>query len=265
MLQSPVAEQSDYSSLELIAYGGSPIAESLLQQAMRTFKCDFVQVYGLTEVSGPGTFLNQDDHRLAASTQPGLLRSAGRPVGECRMRIVDPVSGQDLPEGETGEIWLESVRNLKSYWRDPKATLAVFPEGRNERGGWFRTGDAGYVKDGYLYINDRIKDMIISGGENIYPAEIENVLAAHPAVSECAVIGVPDERWGEAVKACVVLRPQQSPEAAEIIAWLRDRLAHYKCPKTVDYLPSLPRTPSGKLLKRELRRPYWQGEQRGVS
>src|SRR4030095_3919094 len=147
MLQSPVAGQSDYSSLEVIAYGGSPIAESLLQQAIRTFKCDFVQVYGLTEVSGPGPFLNQEDHRLAASTRPELLRSAGRPIGECRMRIVDPVTGQNLPEGKTGEVWLETVRNLKEYWRDPKATLAVFPDGRNERGGWFRTGDAGYVKD----------------------------------------------------------------------------------------------------------------------
>jgi len=265
MLQSPVADQGDYSSLEVIAYGGSPIAESLLQQAMRTFKCDFVQVYGLTEVSGPGTFLNQEDHRLAASTRPELLRSAGRPIGECRMRVVDPVTGQDLSEGKTGEVWLETVRNLKEYWRDPKATLAVFPEGRNERGGWFRTGDAGYVKDGYLYINDRIKDMIISGGENIYPAEIENVLAAHPAVRECAVIGVPDERWGEAVKACVVLRPQKSPDAVEIIAWIRERLAHYKCPKTVDFVPSLPRNPSGKLLKRVLRQPYWEGRQREVS
>lgn len=265
MLQSPVAQRSDYSSLEVIAYGGSPIAESLLQQAMHTFKCDFVQVYGLTEVSGPGTFLNQEDHRLAASARPELLRSAGRPIGECRMRIVDPVTGHGLPDGTTGEVWLETVRNLKEYWRDLKATLAAFPEGRNERGGWFRTGDAGYLKDGYLYINDRIKDMIISGGENIYPAEIENVLAAHPAVSECAVIGIPDERWGEAVKACVVPRPQQSPDAAEIIAWLRERLAHYKCPKTVDFLPSLPRNPTGKLLKRVLRQPYWEGRQREVS
>jgi acyl-CoA synthetase (AMP-forming)/AMP-acid ligase II len=265
MLQSPGAERSDYSSLEVIAYGGSPIVESLLRQAMRTFGCDFVQVYGLTEVSGPATFLNQEAHRLAASTRPELLRSAGLPIGECRMRIVDPVTGQDVPEEKTGEVWLETVRNMKEYWRDPRATLAAFPEGRNERGGWFRTGDAGYVKDGYLYINDRIKDMIISGGENIYPAEVENVLAAHPAVAECAVIGVPDERWGEAVKACVVLQPQQAPDTAELIAWLRERLAHYKCPKTVDVLPSLPRNPSGKLLKRVLRQPYWEGQQREVS
>lgn len=121
------------------------------------------------------------------------------------------------------------------------------------------------MKDGYLYINDRIKDMIISGGENIYPAEIENVLAAHPAVSECAVIGVPDERWCEAVKACVVLRPEQSRDAAEIIAWVRKRLAHYKCPETVDFMHSLPRIPTGKLLKRGLSRPYWEGRQREVS
>jgi acyl-CoA synthetase (AMP-forming)/AMP-acid ligase II len=265
MLQSPAAEQGDYSSLELIAYGGSPIAETVLQQAMRAFRCDFLQVYGLTEVSGPGTFLTQEDHRRAASTEPELLRSAGRPVGECRMRIVDPVTGKDLPDGKTGEVWLETVRNLKEYWRDPEATRRAFPEGRNQRGGWFRTGDAGYLKDGYLYINDRIKDMIISGGENIYPAEIENVLAAHPAVSECAVIGVPDERWGEAVQACVVLRPGQSADAVGIIGWLRERLAHYKCPKTVDFMETLPRTPSGKVLKRVLRQPYWEDRQRQVS
>jgi long-chain acyl-CoA synthetase len=264
MLQSPAAKTGDYSSLKLLAYGGSPISDTVLQQAMETFQCDFLQVYGLTEVSGPATFLSQDDHRRA-SHDPSLLRSAGRPIGNCAMRIVDPVTGQDLPEGETGEVWLETVRNLKEYWRDPEATRRVFPEGRNERGGWFRTGDGGYVKDGHLYINDRIKDMVISGGENIYPAEIENLLMKHPAVADGAIIGVPDPTWGEAVKACVVLRPGAQASEREIIDWMRERLAHYKCPKSIDFVDALPRNPSGKILKRVLREPYWQGQQRSVA
>jgi acyl-CoA synthetase (AMP-forming)/AMP-acid ligase II len=263
MLQAPQAASADYGSLKLIAYGGSPISETVLQQAMRTFQCDFLQVYGLTEVSGPGTFLSQEDHRRAAR-QPELLRSAGRPVGGCRLRIVDPTSGQDLPEGCTGEVWLETVRNLKEYWRDPEGTRRVFPEGRNDRGGWLRTGDGGYTKDGYLYINDRIKDMIISGGENIYPAEIENVLMAHPDVADGAVIGVPDATWGEAVKACVVRKPGATVSASDIVEWMRQRLAHYKCPKSIDFLDTLPRNPSGKILKRLLREPYWRGQERAV-
>jgi long-chain acyl-CoA synthetase len=264
MLQSPAATQGDYRKLKLIAYGGSPISETLLQQAMDTFKCDFLQVYGLTEVSGPATFLSQEDHRLA-STKPSLLRSAGKPIGNCRMRIVDPVSGKDMPEGQTGEVWHESVRNLKEYWRDPEATRRAFPEGRNERGGWLRTGDGGYVEDGYLYIHDRIKDMVISGGENIYPAELENLLMKHPAVFDGAIIGVPDVKWGEAVKACVVLRPGMQATQGEIIDWMRERLAHYKCPKSIDFVDALPRNPSGKVLKRVLREPYCNGLQRAVA
>ena len=145
-----------------------------------------------------------------------------------------------------------------------RATAAVFPLGRQDGKGWLRTGDAGYLRDGYLYIHDRIKDMVISGGENIYPAEVENVLARHPAVAECAIIGVPDERWGEAVKACVVLKPGASATEHEIIAFMRDNLAHFKCPKSVDFCDVLPRNPSGKLLKRVLREPYWQGRDRAV-
>lgn len=263
MLQSPAAEKGDYSRLKMIAYGGSPIAETVLQQAMKVFGCDFLQVYGLTEVSGPATFLSQEDHRRAMA-QPELLRSAGRPIGECRMRIVDPVTGEDLPEGKTGEIWLQSVRNLKEYWRDPDATRRAFPQGRDERGGWFRTGDGGYAQEGYLYINDRIKDMIISGGENIYPAEIENVLMKHPAVADGAIIGVPDPTWGESVKACVVRRPAATATDREIIDWMRERLAHFKCPKTIDFVEALPRNPSGKILKRVLREPYWNGHERAV-
>jgi acyl-CoA synthetase (AMP-forming)/AMP-acid ligase II len=265
MVQSPAAAGGNYRSLRLIAYGGSPISETLLTQAMAVFGCDFLQVYGLTEVSGPGTFLMPEDHRRALQQQPRLLRSAGRPAEPCAMRIADPATGAAVPDGQTGEVWLETVRNFTGYWRDEAATAAAFPEGRNARGGWFRTGDAGFIEDGYLYINDRIKDMIVSGGENIYPAEIENLLMKHPAVADGAIIGVPDATWGEAVKACVVLRPGTSATERELIDWLRGQMAHFKCPKTVDFVDTLPRNPSGKLLKRVLRAPYWEGQQRGVA
>jgi len=161
-------------------------------------------------------------------------------------------------------VLIESPGNMIGYWRNPEATAAAFPEGRNANGGWFRSGDGGYLEGGYLYINDRIKDMIISGGENIYPAEIENLLMQHPAVADGAVIGVPDATWGESVKACVVRRPGVDVSEREIIDWMRERLAHYKCPKSIDFVEALPRNPSGKLLKRILREPYWQGRTRAV-
>ena len=267
MLQQPGVRAADYRKLRLIAYGGSPISDALLKEAMAVFGCDFLQVYGMTEVSGPITFLMPDDHRaaLADPARSAALRSAGRPAGGARLRIVDPLLLRDLPEGRVGEIWVESVRNLKGYWRDAAASERAFPEGRNGRGGWLRTGDAGYLQDGLLYIHDRIKDMIISGGENIYPAEIENVLMAHPDVADGAVIGVPDDTWGESVKACVVLRPGASAGAAELIAYLRARLAHYKCPRSIDFHEALPRNPSGKLLKRLLREPYWHDRVRAVN
>ncbi len=264
MLQSPAAETGDYRTLKLIAYGGSPISERVMSDAMRVFGCDFLQVYGLTEVSGPATFLFPRDHRADGSNTE-ILRSAGKPIGGARIRIVDPVTHKDLPDGQTGEIWIECDRNLKEYWGNPEATRQAYPEGRNERGGWLRTGDSAYMKDGYIYINDRIKDMIISGGENIYPAEIENVLMTHPSVFDCSIIGVPDPVWGEAVKACVVLKPGVVATAPEIIAWLRERMAHYKCAKSVDFVDELPRNPSGKVLKRILREPFWKGRERAVN
>jgi acyl-CoA synthetase (AMP-forming)/AMP-acid ligase II len=246
----------------LLAYGGSPISETVLKQAFDTFRCGFLQVYGLTEVSGPATFLFPEDHR---SGDADKLRSAGRPIGGGRLRIVDPVTMKDLPDGEVGEIWIESDRNLLEYWREPEATARAYPEGRNANGGWFRSGDGGYVKNGYLYVSDRIKDMIISGGENIYPAEVENVLMRHPAVADGAVIGVPDEKWGEAVKACVVLKPGVPATEREIIDFMRENLAHFKCPKSLDIVTELPRNPSGKILKRTLRAPYWQGRERLIN
>jgi long-chain acyl-CoA synthetase len=163
-------------------------------------------------------------------------------------------------------VWIRSKQNLKAYWADPDATAAAYPEGRDADGiGWFRSGDAGYLKDGYLFIHDRVKDMIVSGAENVYPAEIENALMTHPGVADVAVIGVPDDRWGETVKAVLVTAPGKNPSDDELAAWCRERLAHYKCPTSFDRVESIPRNPSGKILKTELRKPFWAGRERLVN
>jgi acyl-CoA synthetase (AMP-forming)/AMP-acid ligase II len=258
MLAAPGAASADYSSLKGISYGASPISDKVLVEALRTFKCDFMQVYGLTETTGAITMLPPEDHDPDGPRKP-LLRSAGKPIENVELRVVGPGGDQDCAEGEVGEILIRSPQNMKGYWGNPKATANAFLGG-----GWFRSGDAGYLKDGYLFLHDRIKDMIISGGENIYPAEVENVLMQHPALADGAVIGVPDETWGEAVKACVVLKPGVKASAAEIIGFMRSRIAHYKCPKTVDFLEAIPRNPTGKILKRVLREPYWRGQERRI-
>lgn len=263
MLQAPNAATGDFSSLEIVAYGGSPVSEKLLTDAQRTFQCGLMQIYGMTETAGTLTSLSPEDHD-PNGPRAHLLRSAGMPIPGVELRIVSMETMADAKELEVGEVWVRTRQNMKGYWRNPKATGAIFPQGRDENGGWLRTGDAGYLKDGYLYIHDRIKDMIISGGENIYPAEVENALANHPAVAEYAVIGVPDEKWGEAVKACVTLKPGTTATEREIIDFTRERLAHYKCPKSVDILETLPRNPSGKVLKRILREPYWKDADRQV-
>jgi long-chain acyl-CoA synthetase len=176
------------------------------------------------------------------------------------LRVVDPDTGEDVPVGQVGEVWTRSVNNMLGYWGKPEETAATLrPDG------WLRTGDAGYLDgEGYLFLHDRMKDMIVSGGENIYPAEVENVLLAHGDVADCAVIGVPDDRWGETVKAIVVLAPGAELDAAQVIAFCRERLAHYKCPTSVEAIDALPRNPSGKILKRQLREPYWEGRERRI-
>lgn len=252
-----VGEQA-YPSLETIVYGASPITDEILVRSMETFHCDFIQVYGLTETTGAITILRPDDHD-PGGPKKGLLRSAGRPWGDTEIRIVDNLGEKDLPDGEVGEIWIKSSQNMKGYWKQPEATQEAFPED-----GWFASGDAGYLENGYLYIHDRVKDMIISGGENVYPAEVENVLMGHEEVADVAVIGVPDDRWGETVKAIVVREPDSEVTDRDLIDYCRELLAHYKCPTSVDWMDELPRTPSGKLLKTELREPYWEGEDRRV-
>ncbi|MGE5132630.1 MAG: class I adenylate-forming enzyme family protein [Gemmatimonadota bacterium] len=240
---------ADLSSLREIAYGTAPITPSSLTAALATFGCRFRQIYGNTESQSMISLLAPEDHR----PDHPRLASAGRVSFGWEVRIVGP-DGSDLPAGTPGELLIRGECLLAGYWRDPDATAAAFADG-----GWYRTGDiASLTADGYLYILDRARDMIISGGENIYPAEVEAVLARHPAVAEVAVLGRPDATWGEAVHAVIVPAAGQAAgagdiEAGDIIAWCRGQLAHFKCPRSVEFAATLPRTTTGKVLKRELR------------
>ncbi len=251
MLQAPGIEHADLSSLQLLMYGAAPIGEVLLRRALERLRCGFMHAYGMTETSGTVVVLTSEDHELEGE-RSGLLRSVGRAMPWVELRIIDPTTLNDVTTGEVGEIWVRSGMVMKGYWNNPDATReALMP------GGWLRTGDAAYQDaQGYVYLFDRFKDMIISGGENIYPAEVENALNAHPAILEVAVIGVPHERWGETPKAIVVLRPDQRADEQELIAFARERLARYKCPTSFEFAAALPRNASGKLLKPELRRIY---------
>jgi len=257
VVRQPKARQTDYSKLKYIMYGASPIPLELLRECIEVFGCGFVQMYGMTETCGTIVALPPEDHDPAGSPR---MRSAGKALPGVELAILD-AEGNRLPPGEVGEIATRSPANMTGYWGLPEATAKTI-----DAEGWLRTGDAGYLdEDGYLYIHDRVKDMIISGGENIYPAEVENAIFGHPDVADVAVIGVPSERWGEEVKAVVVPKPGRSIEAESIIAWARERIAHYKAPKSVDVIEALPRNPSGKILRRELREPYWAGRERRVS
>ena len=249
----PESQGGNYSTLKNVLYGASPISPAVLQRSIDTFNCRFTQVYGLTETTGAITFLQFEDH------QGEKLLSCGRAAFGADMKVVDP-DGNEVPHGEIGEIVYRGPGVMQGYWNRPKDTADQI------RDGWFCTGDAGTEDaDGFFYIKDRIKDMIVSGGENIYPAELESVLAAHPAIADVAVIGVPDTQWGEIVKAIVVRTPGQDLTAEELIEWSRPKLAGYKRPRTVDFTESIPRNPSGKILKRELRQPFWEGATRQVN
>jgi len=255
LLQVPGADKTDFSSLQRVFYGASPISEDVLLRAKKLFGCSFAQLYGLTETVGAGTALDDPSHDPAR----GKLRSCGKPYPGFEIRVVG-ADGKPVPQGEVGEIVMKSPTVMKGYWGKPEATEKAIVDG------WFLTGDAGFFdEEGYLYIHDRVKDMIVSGGENIYPAEVENALMGHPALADVAVIGVPDPKWGEAVKACVVLKPGVQANADDIVAFCKERIASYKCPKTVDFVAALPRNPSGKILRRELREPYWAGKERRVN
>jgi long-chain acyl-CoA synthetase len=259
LLATPGIEKADLSSLDTIFYGASPIAEDVLIRCMDVIGCRFAQVYGMTETSGAIVRLDYEDHDPVGDRRH-LLRAAGKALPGVEIRIVDPDTGDDVGPGPVGEIWTRSAYNMLGYWQKPEETASAIVDG-----GWLRTGDAGYLDDeGYLFLHDRIKDMVVSGGENIYPAEVENILLGVPGVVDAAVIGVPDDSWGETVKAVVVRGPDTEVSADDVIAFCRQRLAHYKCPTSVDFVETLPRNPSGKILKRELREPYWVGRERRV-
>jgi long-chain acyl-CoA synthetase len=260
MLMVPGVQDMDFSALRTIVYGASPISVEVLSKSIDTFGCDFIQAYGLTETTGAIVCLMPEDHD-PHGPNAHRLRAAGKVMSGVELRIVSPETGTDAGVGEVGEIWARTGQNMKGYWQKPEETAAtITPDG------WLKTGDAGYMDtDGYLYIHDRVKDMIISGGENIYPAEIENALMSHPDVADVAAIGVPSEKWGETVKAVVVKAEGTDPTPEDIIAFSRERLAHFKCPTSVDFVDALPRNPSGKILRRELRAPHWEGRERGVN
>ena len=257
LLNHPRVHEVDFSRLKYVTYGASPIPLELMREAMRVMGCGFVQMYGMTETSGTIVALDPEDHVPEGSPR---MRSVGKPLAGVEIKVID-AAGNEVPVGTVGEIATRSSKNMRGYWNNPEATAATI-----DADGWLRTGDAGYLdEDGYLYIHDRVKDMIISGGENVYPAEVENALYSHPKVADVAVIGVPDPKWGEAVKACVVVKPGETLTEAELIAHARKLIAGYKCPKSVDFLEALPRNPSGKILRRELRAPYWAGKDRNVN
>ncbi len=250
----------DISSLRNIQYGGGPMPRSVVENALRRFPCTLIQGYGQTE-GMTMSFLSQEDHQRAiAGEHPERLASCGREGFVTQIRVADP-EGNDVPrDGSTpGEILVRSEANMVGYWRRPELTAQTI------RDGWMWTGDiATWDADGYLFIVDRAKDMIISGGENIYSTQVEAAIHQHPAVLESAVFGVPDEVWGEAVKAVVVLKPGATATAEEIIATAGEHLASYQKPKSVDFVDSLPKAPTGKILKRALRDPYWKNQESQV-
>ena len=247
----------DTSSLQLVLYGASPIDDALLLQALEKLpRASFCQLYGMTELSPVVTVLAAWCHQL---DQPAhRRRSAGRPVPIAEVRIVD-AAGAPLPNGSVGEIAVRGAMVMSGYWNQPEQTAAVL------RGGWMHTGDGGRMDDdGFLYIVDRLKDMVVTGGENVYSAEVENAIAQLPQVSMCAVVGVPDAQWGERVHAVVVLRDGAALSAETLVAHCRTLIAGYKCPRSVEFAETLPLSPAGKILKYQLRAPHWAGHQRQV-
>ena len=256
LLSEPKCKKTDFSSLEYIVYGGSPIAESLLKKAIATFGCDLAQIYGMTETGNCAVSLLPEAHK---STNKEILKAAGKPFPGVSIKIIDS-EGKELSCSQVGEVCIKSPANMIGYCKLPEATAKTLIDG------WIHTGDAGYFdEEGYIYICDRFKDMIVYGGENVYPAEIENILYEHPAVREVAVIGVPDEDFGETIKAIVVLKAGIKASALDIINFVRGKIADFKLPRSVEFTESLPRTPSGKLQKGKIREKYWQGYQRRVN
>jgi acyl-CoA synthetase (AMP-forming)/AMP-acid ligase II len=260
LVTHPNLPRTDLSSLRHLAYGASPMPEALLREAMRALQgCQFFQAYGQTELSPVATILAPEYHTFEGP-KAGKLASAGRVSPCCEVQVVDP-SGSELPRGTVGEIRVQGLNAMLGYWNKPEETAATL------RGGWVHTGDAGWMdEEGFLYVVDRVKDMIISGGENVYTAEVENACVSHPAVSQCAVIGIPDDEWGEAVHAIVILKDGQRVTASDLIGHCHGLIAGYKCPRSVETRTDpFPLSGVGKVLKRELRKPYWGTRDRQVN
>ena len=237
-------------TLGTLQYGAMPIGESLLRESLDTFGCRFVQYFGMTENTGSVTVLEPDDHDPA---RPHLLKSVGKPYPGMSLQIRGP-DRQVLPRGEAGEIWIQSPTRLSGYWNLPDKTNEMLVDG------WYATGDGGYVDDeGFLYLTDRIKDMIVSGGENVYPVEVEEAMRQHPAVLDAAVVGISDARWGEMVAAVVELRSGHAATEEELRAFARERIAGFKCPKLIRFASPLPRTASGKVKRADLRKQMQAG------
>jgi acyl-CoA synthetase (AMP-forming)/AMP-acid ligase II len=259
VVDSPRVGKRHAGTLRCVHYASAPMPLPVLRRALDTFGPVFIQMYGMTECQGL-TLLKKHQHKPNGSPEDvKRLGSVGQIAYGCSLRIVAP-DGTDCPAGEAGEIWLGTVAVMQGYWNNHVATIEAL------RDGWMHTGDVGYADEqGFLYIVDRKKDMIISGGENIYSWEVEEALRTHPAVSEVAVIGVPDTQWGESVKACVVLRPHVPATAQDLIDHCRASIASYKKPRSVDFMDALPRLAAGKVDKKALREPYWSGRSKQVS
>lgn len=259
MLQVDSLEQYDLGRFRLLIYAASPMPVELLKQAMNRFKCQFFQLYGQTETGPCTTALRPENHLLEGSeAELARLASAGRPVLDYELRIVD-AHGNDAAVGEVGEIIVRSEAMTIGYWELPEETARAI------RDGWLYTGDFGrFDEERYVYIVDRKHDMIISGGKNIYPREIEELIYAHDAVLEVAVIGVPDDYWGESVKALVVLKQGKAATEEEIIDLCKENIASYKKPRSVEFFQQLPKSPTGKILKRVIREQYWKSRERAV-
>jgi acyl-CoA synthetase (AMP-forming)/AMP-acid ligase II len=255
LVDDPAIADSDLSSLAHLVYGASPISEAVLERARKVFpSAGFTQAYGMTELSPCATVLTPTDH-----DNPALRRSAGRAAPHVEVRIVDP-NDNEVARGEVGEVVVRGDNVMLGYWKRPDETAAAV------RDGWMHTGDGGRMdENGYVFIVDRIKDMIITGGENVYSAEVENALASHPAVAACAVIGLPDTDWGERVHAVVVLLPGQQATVDDIRTHCKTLIAGYKAPRSVDFVDAMPMSGAGKILKRELRKQYWDDAGNQVS
>ncbi len=260
MLNMPGIEKVNFGSLKYIIYGASAIPLEVLRRAMQVFKCKFLQGFGQTESVAVLTQLLPEDHVLDGPPEKvRRLESCGRELFGTEVRIVDE-KGKDCPPGVVGEIIARGDQVMKGYWKMPEATADTLKDG------WLHTGDMGTLdEEGYVYIKDRMKDMIVSGGENVYPREVEETLFSHPAVADAACIGVPSDKWGEEVKAIVVLKPDARATQEELLEFCKGKLAGYKRPRSVDFVQTLPKNPSGKVLKRELREPYWKGKTRRVN